>query len=176
MTTLDYARITVGPMQKVFVNLALVKYEYDPVVGFCVDEPDKLAYTRDGLTSVLLCKQECHRNITIKYCGCAPVMANVISTKETFCNPQKALQCFLSPKSVMKSQQYRTEVFWCQQNRCPKLCKTTMHVPFATYSTIKTPIPTENSVVNIYFGELAFTLARYFRITLCNKTSELNFL
>lgn len=154
-----------APNEKVSVNLALNNYQFDPSVSYCVENPPPLAYTRDRITSVLLCKQECQLNVTLRTSGCAVLMPNTNISSDRFCSIRKNLEIFYYKKMIYQDE-FRSEIFECQQARCPKLCEANLYIPFAVYSKV-TPRNGSNfsiSMVEIYFGELAYTLASFIRM------------
>lgn len=162
MTSMDNAAVIVGPGIHVSINLALVRYVYDPAITFCTYEALKLSYTKGGISGVRLCKQECQVLMNLKFCGCSPIFANVQLSSDELCSIPTLKQCFFNSKIIYNAT-YHKALTECQWNKCPKLCATNLYVPFAVYTHVAPQHRTgdsayETSVANIYFAELAYTL------------------
>ncbi len=154
MTRMDTSRVTVAPNQQVSVYLTLQRYEFDPTITTCVDQQADLTQTCNDKKSVLLCKQECVFNLTLQMAGCVPVMPNMKLSSTTYCPPLKMLEKYYK-QGICFTKPFVDGVFICQQTKCPKLCQMDIYVPFAVYSSATR---NNSAVVNIYYGELSYTL------------------
>lgn len=163
MTVLDSSAVTVGPGKYVSVNLSLHRYLYDPSVSTCTSALAALNYTKGGVTSVDLCKQECQVMINLKFCFCSPPYPNVQLPADKICQPQSAYSCFQRDGSLLTNSTYRAAVKNCQNQNCPNLCDSLRYVPFTVYSMAAPKNPggdtmLETSVANVFFEEFAYTL------------------